>query len=107
MYFGVPNMNGIQTAYYYIDDVCVSTDSLTCFGEVGINKSEEPEQLSFYPNPSTGLFTVQGTVSPIQVYDLLGNLVLRTNKREIDMGNYPSGIYFVRAGEAVRKVVLH
>jgi len=65
------------------------------------------ESINVYPNPTTGIFTVQGATGKIQVYDLLGNLVLHTNKREIDMGSYPAGIYFVRAGEAVRKLILH
>ncbi len=69
--------------------------------------NEEREELTIYPNPTTGTFTVQGTVASIQVYDLFGHLLLRSNKKEIDMGNYPAGIYIVRTGEAVRKLILH
>ena len=32
-------------AYYYIDDVCVSTDSLTCSSSVGINEFTYPKKL--------------------------------------------------------------
>ena len=93
--------------YYYIDDVCVSIDSVLCGWEVGINEKNIKHQLLIYPNPTTGTFTVQGTVSDIQVYDLFGRLVLRTNKREIDMSGFPKGIYMVSVGLAVRKLILH
>jgi len=65
------------------------------------------DQVTIHPNPTTGIFTVQGTVTAIQVYDLFGRLVLRTNKEVIDMASHPAGIYMVRVGEAVRKLVLH
>ena len=101
------NDNYCWNSYYYVDDVCVSTDSLACIQAVGIHQRRLQTDFRIYPNPTTGTFTVQGTVTAIQVYDLLGNLVLRTNKRQIDMGSYPSGIYMVRVGEAVRKLILH
>ena len=92
--------------YYFIDDVCVSTDSAFCANYVGV--MEEPNQQSFkiYPNPTTGKFRVQGATAEIQLFDLFGRLVLRTNEPEIDMSRVPKGIYFVRVGEVVKKVIL-
>jgi len=87
-------------AYYYVDDVSV----VPC--GVGIEENNTEATFNIHPNPTTGIFTVQGTATGIQVYDLLGHLVLRTNKKEIDMGSYPAGIYMVRVGEVVRKIVL-
>lgn len=99
--------NDSCVGYYYVDDVCVSTDSLTCFTETGIDEVSNEEELLIYPNPTTGIFTVQDVTGEIQVYDLFGRLVLRSNKKEIDMGSYPKGIYMVRVGEAIRKLILH
>jgi hypothetical protein len=110
-------------SYYYIDDVCVSTDSLNCTGEVGISEEKTENNFLIYPNPTTGIFTVQGTVSTIQVYDLYGRLVYaqsnpakqepqsgystgQVTNKQVDMSSYPKGIYLVRAGEAVRKLIL-
>lgn len=36
-----PNFNW---CYYYIDDICVSTDSLTCVGNVGIEELSKPDK---------------------------------------------------------------
>jgi len=60
-----------------------------------------------YPNPATGAFTVQGATGTIQVYDLFGRLVLRTNERQVDMSHQPKGIYIVKSGELVRKLILN
>ncbi len=65
------------------------------------------EQILIYPNPTTGVFTAQGATGELQVYDLFGRLVLRTNKKEIDMSHQPKGLYIVKVGEAVRKLVLN
>ena len=81
----------------------------TCYyTSVGINeqKAEKPE-LFIHPNPTTGTFTVQGATGTIQVYDLFGRLVFTATEPTIDMSSYPAGIYMVRAGEAVRKLILH
>ena len=62
---------------------------------------------SIYPNPTTGVFTVaNATGEEIQVYDLFGRLLLRSNEQQIDIGGFSEGIYFVRVGRAVRKLVL-
>ena len=63
-----------------------------------------------YPNPTTGKFTIssrQGTIKKVEVYDLFGRKVLTTTLPEIDMRGYAKGVYFVRVGEVVRKLVLH
>lgn len=85
----------------------VITDSTLC-KTIGIAEENQTLKIvSVYPNPTTGIFTVQGATGEIQVYDLFGRLVLRTNKREVDMSSYPAGIYMVKAGEAVRKLIVH
>lgn len=82
-------------------------DSLFNYTPAGINEIANNNELTIYPNPSTGLFTVEGTVTDILVYDLYGRLVLRTNKKEIDMSDKPKGVYIVQVGEITRKLVLH
>ena len=66
---------------------------------------EQPRLFRIYPNPTTGVFTVAGATDEIQVLDLFGRVVLTTLEPQIDMSTYPSGIYFVKVGEVVRKLV--
>lgn len=73
----------------------------------GIDPSPLPyNQIIIYPNPTNGVFTVQGASSEIQVYDLIGRLVLHTNKPQVDMSGFPAGLYIWRMGNARGKVVI-
>ena len=83
---------------------CDSILATTLTVIIGINEYTN-SSFSIHPNPTTGLFTVKGTTSKLEVYDLFGRPVLETTGEEIDMSGFPSGIYFVKAGEAVRKLV--
>ena len=62
---------------------------------------------NIYPNPTTGVFTIQGATGILEVYDLFGRLVLTTTEPQTDMSRQPKGIYLVRVGEAVRKLILN
>ncbi len=73
---------------------------------VGIDEPSESD-FSIHPNPTTGQFTVQGATGTIQVHDLFGRLVLTTTKPQVDMSAQPKGVYIVRVGEAVRKLIVH
>jgi len=92
----------------FVIDYAALNDTTLCYDSlVDINEQEIQEnQLIIYPNPTTGIFTVQGATGEIQVYDLFGRLVLRSNNQQVDMGSYPNGMYMVRIGEVVKKVIL-
>ena len=65
----------------------------------------ETATFSVYPNPSNGVFTVEGT-GMMTVTNVLGQIIKET---EID-GQYimelPQGIYFVKMGDETRKIVV-
>lgn len=98
-----PNRNQIlSVAYQWIDSVNCAV--ITTGPELTPATS-----WSVYPNPTNGEFEVESLgfeVGEVQVFDLLGNLVLRTEESEIDLSSYPSGIYFVKVGENMEKLVL-
>jgi hypothetical protein len=70
--------------------------------------------ISIYPNPSSGKFIIlfDDTMDPyagIKIYNIMGNLVLEIRnsktKDEIDLSDYPNGIYIltVTTGKELRK----
>ena len=84
----------------------------------------EFEALSVYPNPTAGQLWVsvpelaEGTAAEVLVYNANGQLLQRVAARaastgsaaaygriSIDLSAYPNGIYFIRVGNAVAKVV--
>jgi type IX secretion system substrate protein len=91
-------------AYYYWDDICVSTDSVfsanytwTGIEEYNISK----QQISLYPNPSfNGVFysTVAFANEQVEVFDVLGNSLkkLSINGNGIDLSYLDNGIYVIQ-----------
>ena len=79
-----------------------------------LTTSVEERELSdnhvyIYPNPTTGKFQIQNPksqVEKVQVYDLFGRKVLECTGPEVDMSNYPAGLYIYRIGTARGKLVL-
>ena len=95
-------------AYYYIDDVIVSTDSNYADSLAGVAELKvENEKLKVFPNPSKGVFTIESSVSIgkslVEIYNELGQKVYSTPLNlpqgrdfEIDLTSQPSGVYLYR-----------
>lgn len=86
--------------YFYVDDVCVSSDFLTCNSSVGIRQTERSDNVSVFPNPfSTQLIfsLMDNEQTTISLYDFLGQQVLQqtfTNSKTINTEQLADGIYF-------------
>jgi len=86
-------------AYYYLDDICVGTDSAFVYtfgGVTGISQGAK-SMVSFYPNPATDKIFVAGE-DKIRVHlcDLLGKELFATQKREINAETLEDGVYLLR-----------
>jgi hypothetical protein len=100
------SMGTPKWAYYYLDDICVSTDSLTCPQTVGtgIYQNLFRNDFKIYPNPTNLSATLEFNNQTIQnctltLYDLRGQLVqtienITTDKVEIERQSLASGLYF-------------
>jgi hypothetical protein len=102
-----PSSSSFTAAYYYIDDVIVSPDSgyADSLLTVGVqNVSESKPEVSVFPNPSNGVFTIESSVvsgkSSVEIYNVLGQTIYQTqiksSNTQIDLSNQPSGIYLYR-----------
>jgi PKD repeat protein/predicted secreted protein len=97
--------------YYYFYDWIVSGQSCsssrtpvvgTVNGITGITSPGAATAFKVYPNPSNGIFSVEGleNENTIQVFDVIGKLIYQTRVNSssctIDLGNQGKGIYFYR-----------
>jgi hypothetical protein len=93
------SFSGWSCAYYYIDEVCVSADSLLCNSLVSINEGSNILPRIF-PNPVNEYLTiVSKEKSFVVIYDLLGNVIFQ---EQLNIGNNSlstitlgNAIYFV------------
>ena len=53
-----------------------------------------------YPNPTTGIIRIEGHFEELTVYDLLGNMLIKTNESgdliDCDLSNFKEGLYIIR-----------
>lgn len=85
---------------------------LTINPPVGIAAGDAMSQLAVYPNPVGDWLIVEGMTpgTSVTVYDLTGREVLRhiaeTQVIRMDMSALGSGVYFLRAGTELRRIVV-
>jgi len=97
-------------AYYYLDDVCISTDSLYCENWLGVKEqSVNKEDVTIYPNPCTNKLNVQFNNVPneyttISILDITGKTIMQTQTTEneftFNTGKLAKGLYLVKVETA-------
>ncbi len=95
----------LNIAYYYIDDICVSTDSAFTYNYVGINEINENPIIIISPNPASNYISINfpeltGKFN-LSVYNIYGQTLFRTENintshLSIDISNYPDGILILQ-----------
>jgi hypothetical protein len=92
-----------MSAYYYIDDVCISTDSTLCanYDYNGIKNEALINTFQIYPNPADNLLTIQnpkGVAYTYTLYNLNGSILFEQlqaqhSVKEVDLSSLAAGIY--------------
>jgi hypothetical protein len=95
----------IYRPYYYIDDVCVSSDSLTCYAlPNSVGSVQEKEMINVYPNPFNDVIIIEASdqqLNEIRIYDPISKLVFKeqfTKSLAINTQSFNSGLYFYYIG---------
>jgi hypothetical protein len=92
-------------AYYYIDDVCLSTDSLLCANfPTAVEENSIQNQFSFYPNPATDFLTIQNRSNApfdVEIYNTVGQLLhteqnVTSGDLQLDISPYSEGLLFIK-----------
>ncbi len=111
----LPYQVASQIAYYYLDDVCLSTDSLFAqeYTWTGIEENKN-EVLLIYPNPADNYLIIKSEevlLGEVYVLNVLGEVVFncQNNNAEIkiDCSRWPSGIYFLKNKNSSVKIIVH
>jgi hypothetical protein len=69
--------------------------------------SPNREQLKVYPNPAFNELRIEnGKLKLKEFYNYTGQLLFTTSENKIDVSKYPRGLYFVKCGAEVIKVIL-
>ncbi|MBK7966146.1 MAG: T9SS type A sorting domain-containing protein [Bacteroidetes bacterium] len=98
-------------AYYFIDEICVTTDSLGCFEQTGINDFTTNNLVTINPNPVVDflyLETKWNLDAEIIIYNAIGNVCLKqktVNSMVLDVRFMSGGMYFMKLEIQVAEVL--
>ncbi len=101
----IQNQGTFCNAYYYLDDICVSTDSQYCYNYsyTGVDDVNSSSSITIYPNPFTDYIMINKdgeSIENIRVFNLTGQLVKNyhyesSNYTTLDLVDLPKGIYML------------
>jgi hypothetical protein len=107
---GIGSINGICNDYEYVDynllchynsigelDLHLNIDE-TCYGPI-LNsiKATKINRLNIYPNPTTGIFTIEcDNLNYVEIYSTTGQRLMNTRQNSIDLNYMPNGIYIIK-----------
>jgi hypothetical protein len=97
---------GINTPLYFYMDNLITADS-----PAGVAQVSNAGILHVYPNPTTGVFHIDAPDSShMEIMNISGQTLIQQNlsiaQNTIDLSFLPAGIYLIRAGTMVQKLVL-
>ena len=90
------------TAYYYVDDVCVSTSATTCEVINGLSYPSKPAEITLFPNPTRNTLELQYLTGQNQyaILSATGTRVksgtLSETEHALDVSALPNGLYFLQ-----------
>ncbi len=100
---GTKILNRASIYFDYNAPIATNTSTNNFLATVGLTQQALNTDYSIYPNPTTGKFTITTidfTNTQVEVVDVVGNLILKTNLENstlvIDLSKYSNGIYMVK-----------
>lgn len=79
---------------------------------LSVVENEMLNSVNIYPNPTNGVIYVNSNevIEKVTIRSILGDLILVTNSKEIDISAYPNGVYLIEVTtkklKIVKKIVL-
>jgi hypothetical protein len=90
----------VNAAYYYVDYVCVSKDSLWQ-ATTGLRPEEFKEEFNIYPNPASNHLKIENIKlnSTITIFNFLGEKLKQLTSEgfslDINIEKFKPGVYFI------------
>ncbi len=113
-FFYTGNSVGDSTAFYYIDMVCVSTDSLECNTVMGIKDITGNQAMFYYNSSDKKIIIKENGPYTVQVIDTYGNQINELKLQgfqNIDVSTYNYGCYIViltnQQGITTKKIIIN
>jgi hypothetical protein len=102
----------VDGAYYLIDGVCVSDDSLDCSNWIYVNEYADKNEFLIFPNPASENLHIEGKFLDEEyiIENALGEIINRgfiSKSISIDVSSIPNGLYYVSINGINRKFLVY
>jgi hypothetical protein len=103
-----------NAAQYYVDDVCISTDSLTCNTTVGIKTITNNQAIFYYDTYNKKIVIKENGIYTLQITNEYGNKMynnLLQGYQNIDVSGYETGCFIItlynKQGISFKKIIIN
>jgi hypothetical protein len=90
-------------SYYFVDNICVSTDSLNCPVVTSVHEYNQSNLCSVYLNSENELniTSINNIVRQVEIYNIAGQAILTDNNivlqnKKISLKNFSKGVYICK-----------
>lgn len=100
----IDSLSTFCVSYYFVDDICVSTDSLNCDVQTSVIQKNIQQKITIYPNPAKSFLNVKipitfSEIAVMKIYNLMGDLmseyIIQSPVNKIQLPNIRTGIYIL------------
>lgn len=101
-----------MTAYDENDEaICIDEGAFTTLSDIGI-PNHENVKIVLYPNPTTGILTIdngQSAIGEMQIFDIYGRRLqtfeISETSKTLDISNFANGIYLIKLNGKTIKII--
>ncbi|MEO5673143.1 MAG: T9SS type A sorting domain-containing protein, partial [Chitinophagales bacterium] len=105
-------VNCASEAMYYVDFICVSTDSFLCLFPTSIETINNNSGIKIHPNPVSEILKIENlpTEMGYSLINILGQIerkgILKEKATKVDLSKIKAGIYILVIGDNMRFRIL-
>jgi M6 family metalloprotease-like protein len=90
------------------DGISAKTYTLTVNRDIVSGIEGIDSQTAVYPNPTDGMVYIRNAANEtpeVTVYNVTGKVMLNTTQNPVDLSAFPAGVYLLRIGNKITKIV--
>lgn len=110
----VTNQSSGIYAYYFIDDVCLSTDSAFTYNyATSIKQNTKANKIKIYPNPASNQLLIETSPNTkIRIQNAYGiemnfNFEINSKGYHFEVSEWENGLYFIKVDNTIQKIIIN
>ena len=109
----ITNQSSGIYAYYFIDDVCLSTDSVFAYNYItGVKDNKKFDNIKIYPTQADDKITLEmPDKGKDRIQNIHGKIILEVNaeigKNQIICSEWEAGVYILKINEKTFKILIN